>query len=382
MRAAAGENPGGALGMREIPTKHEPQQVPSSPVQLPRTLGMREIPTKHEPQQVPFSPVQLPRTSASAGRRLKFTAIGIVVALFVVPLFLHLSGAWYYVAMFVSILITVGVIQMFLRARKFTVASAEEVLSADPRPPVIYMRSFKDDAAASMPVMSGPPGWALLFPKELITEEELVARTLNDFGPMVTIGRPGEQLRELGAARMYVGEQEWHERVAALMQSAKLVVLRLGQTEGLWWELEQAIGKMRPEQLLVFVPRIADKATREAIRRRAEAVFPKPLPEFAHSNSPWGNVGSLRGILCFDPDWTAHYIDLTRRIFTLKTLPRFLGFGKPSAKLKYALRPVFANHGVAWTPPPVRKLATALVAIWCVAALAIVGVILFAVIFN
>jgi len=222
----------------------------------------------------------------------------------------------------------------------------------------------------------------LLFPKELITEEELVARTLNDFGPMVTIGRPGEQLRELGAARMYVGEQEWHEKVAALMQSAKLVVLRLGQTEGLWWELEQAIGKMRPEQLLVFVPRIADKATREAIRRHAEAVFPKPLPEFAHSNSPWGNVGSLRGILCFDPDWTAHYIDLTRRIFTLKTLPRFLGFGKPSAKLKYALRPVFANHGVAWTPPPVRKLATTLVAIWCVAALAIVGVILFAVIFN
>jgi hypothetical protein len=368
--------------MREIPTKHEPQQDPPLPVQPPSTLGMREAPTKHQPQQVPSSPVQLPRTSASTGRKLKFTAVGIVVALFVVPLFLHFSGAWLYLSMFISILITVGVIQMFLRARKFTVASAEEVLSADPRPPVIYMRSFKDDAAASMPVMSGPPGWALLFPKELITEEELVARTLNDFGPMVTIGRPGEQLRELGAARMYVGEQEWHEKVAALMQSAKLVVLRLGQTEGLWWELEQAIGKMRPEQLLVFVPRIADKATREAIRRHAEAVFPKPLPEFAHSNSPWGNVGSLRGILCFDPDWTAHYIDLTRRIFTLKTLPRFLGFGKPSAKLKYALQPVFANHGVAWTPPPVRKLATTLVAIWCVAALAIVGVILFAVIFN
>jgi hypothetical protein len=343
---------------------------------------MREVPTKHEPLYQPPPPVQLPRTSASTGRRLKFTAIAIAVALFVVPLFLHLRGAWLYLSMFVTILITVGVMQMLLRARKFTVASAEEVLAADPRPPVIYMRSFKDDMWASMPIMSGPPGWALLFPKELITEEELVARTLNDFGPMVTIGKPGEQLRELGAARMYVGEQEWHDKVATLMRSAKLVVLRLGQTEGLWWELEQAIGKMRPEQLLIFVPRIVDKATRETIRRRAEALFPKPLPVFAHSNSPWGNVGSLRGILYFDPDWTAHYIDLTRRIFTLKTLPRFLGFGKPSAKLKYALRPVFASHGVAWTPPPVRKVATTLVGIWCAAALTIVGIITFAVIFN
>lgn len=368
--------------MREVPTKHEPIEEPRSPVQQPRALGMRGVPTKHEPIQQPPSPVQLPRTSASTGRRLKFTAVGIVVASFVIPLFLHLSGAWFYVSMFISILITVGVIQMFLRARKFTAASAEEVLTADPRPPVIYMRSFKDDAAASMPVMSGPPGWAVLFPKELVTEEELVARILNDFGPMVTIGRPGEALRELGAARMYVGEQAWHEKVTELMQSAKLVVLRLGQTEGLWWELEQAIGKMRPEQLLVFVPRIGDKAAREAIRRRAEAVFPKPLPEFAHSNSSWGNVGSLRGVLYFDPDWTAHYIDLTRRIFTLKTLPRFLGFGKPSAKLKYALRPVFASHGVAWTPPPVRKLATTLVGIWCAAALTIIGILIFAAFSN
>jgi hypothetical protein len=343
---------------------------------------MREVPTKHEPLQEPPLPVQLPRTSASTGRRLKFTAGAIVVALFVVPLFLHLGGAWFYVAMFVSILITVSVIQILLRARKFTVASAEQVLTADPRSPVIYMRSFKDDAAASAPVLSGPPGWALLFPKELVTEEEIVARILNDFGPMVTIGKPGEPLRELGAARMYVSEQEWHDRVAGLMQSAKLVVLRLGQTEGLWWELEQAIGKMRPEQLLVFVPRVGDKAAREAIRRRAETLFPKPLPEFTRSDSRVAGVGSLRGILYFDPDWTAHYIDLTRRIWTLKTLPRYLGFGKPSAKLKYALEPVFAGHGVAWTPPRVRKLATTLVGIWLLAALSIVGIILVAAIFH
>src|SRR5208283_10192 len=107
-----------------------------------------------------------------------------------------------------------------------------------------------------------------------------------------------------------------------------------------------------------------DRAARETIRRRAEALFPKPLPEFTRSGSRIAGVGSLRGYLYFDADWTAHYVDMTRRIWTLKTLPRFLGFGKPSAKLKYALQPVYASHAVRWTPPPVRKLATTLCAIW------------------
>src|SRR5580698_40746 len=133
---------------------------------------------------------------------------------------------------------------------------------------------------------------------------------------------------------------------------------------------------------MIFVPRVREKAAREAIRRRAEELFPKPLPEFSRSDKLVAGVGSLRGILYFDPDWTAHYIDLTRRIWTLKTLPRYLGFGKPSAKLKYALQPVFVSHGVAWAPPRVRKLATTLAGIWLVAALSIVGILMVAVIFN
>lgn len=326
--------------------------------------------------------MQLPRTSATAGRGLKVAVAGIVVTLFVVPFFLHLSFGWYMVSVIVTVMISVLAIQLYIRARKFTAVSAEQVLAADPRPPVIYMRSFKDDPAAAMPVLSGPPGWALLFPKELVTEEEIVTNILNGFGPTVTIGRPGEGLRELGAARLYVSEHEWHERIGTLMQSSKLVVLRLGQTEGFWWELEQAIGKMRPEQLLVFVPLVRDKTVRETIRRRAEAVFPKPLPEFTRSDSRVAGVGTLRGILYFDPDWTSHYIDLTRRIWTLKTLPRYLGFGKPSAKLKYALQPVFVNHAVQWTPPPVRKFATTLVGIWCVAALSIVVILIIAALSN
>jgi hypothetical protein len=333
---------------------------------------MPDLPVSPQPNDS----APLPRTSARTARRLRITVFAIFVGVFVVGLFLHLSTGWYFVSLAVGLAITVWLMQLWLRAKKYAAVSAEEVMAADTRPPVLYLRSFMDDAAASGPVLSGPPGWVLLFPKELVTEEELLARTLKDFGPVVTIGKPSEELRQLGAARMYVSDAEWQEKVSSLIHSSQLVVLRLGQTEGFWWELENAIRQMNPHQLVVLVPTIRKQDARDTIRRRAEALFPKPLPEFTRATGMHVGVGSLRGYLYFDPDWTAHYVDMTRRIWTIKTLPRFLGFGKPSAKLKYALQPLYSSHGLTWTPPPVRRVATTLAAIWLVAATAIVVLVI------
>jgi hypothetical protein len=69
-------------------------------------------------------------------------------------------------------------------------------------------------------------------------------------------------------------------------------------------------------------------------------------------------VGTLRGYLYFDPDWTGHYVDLTRKQWTWKTLPRFLGFAKMRATLIYALRPVFQQLNVPWPEPSIRWLPT------------------------
>lgn len=247
--------------------------------------------------------------------------------------------------------------RFLLRGRRLMASSAEDVLARDHRPPVIYLRSFKDDPTTARTMMGAPIGWAFLF-GVIETEEEMLASSLSEIGPVITIGRPGEELRELGAARMYADEAEWHQKVDSLITSARLVVLRLGQTEGFWWEVEESLRKMNPHQLLVFVPYIKDRQAREMVRTRAEALFPKPLPEFVRSDKRGGILGSLRGYLYFDLDWTAHYKDLTRKQWTLRTLPRFLGFGKPRVTLKYGLRPVFDQIGVPWTDPPVRWLGT------------------------
>ena len=54
---------------------------------------------------------------------------------------------------------------------------------------------------------------------------------------MIAIGKPGEALAPLGAARDYVGDDIWQHEVKRRMRDATLIVLMLGTSEGLAWEL-------------------------------------------------------------------------------------------------------------------------------------------------
>jgi hypothetical protein len=281
------------------------------------------------------------------------------------------SWSWPIAAVWAAVAATTISALFFGAAQRLSAVSAEEVLADDDRLPVIYMRSFKDDdmegSKAVFPRLQNQVG---LLPKAARTEEEVLASILHDFGPVVAIGKPGEKTPTLGAARMYVSNEEWQEKANALIRNGKMVVLRLGQTEGFWWELERTIRQVNPHQLIVLVPCIPDRAVREAVRRRAESLFPKELPKFARDAEMVRGVGTLNGYLYFDADWTGHYVDLTRRLWPLIALPRVIGLGGPSANLKYGLRQVYAAHGARWAPPPVRILETALAALLLLTVLA------------
>ena len=49
------------------------------------------------------------------------------------------------------------------------------------------------------------------------TPEEELAGILRCFGPFVAIGRPGEEVSEIGAARMYVEDDDWEVVVSDLL---------------------------------------------------------------------------------------------------------------------------------------------------------------------
>ncbi len=227
--------------------------------------------------------------------------------------------------------------------RKVRALDAQELMSRDERPPVLYLRSFKDDPTTARIVLS-------------TTEEEQLAMVMREIGPFVAIGRPGEELPELGAARIYVADDEWQETITALMRKAQLVVLRIGQTEGFWWEVQRAVQYVQPEHLLFLVPH--NKTLYEDFRGQAAVYLPAQLPAYERGA---GSFGSLNGLIYFGPDWTPRFV---RMPFALSSLIKAGWKDAGVPVLKTALRPVFAQLKLKWQPPVVRPLQAVLMGLF------------------
>jgi TM2 domain-containing membrane protein YozV len=74
---------------------------------------------------------------------------------------------------------------------------------------------------------------------------------VNRVGPVIAIGKPGEPLPELGAARLYVGDADWKAKVTDMMARSRLVLIRTGSTPNLEWEVEQAMTRVPRRQILL-----------------------------------------------------------------------------------------------------------------------------------
>ena len=223
------------------------------------------------------------------------------------------------------------------RQRK-TLLSAQDLLTRDTRPHVLYLRSFKDDEITSR----------LL---NLSTEEQELATVMLEIGPFVAFGEPGEQFPEPGAARMYVEEERWQNLIKNMMSNARLVVARIGNTKSFWWEMLTAVRLVKPERLLLLLPE--DKNVYEEFRRKAREVFPCQLPDhefLAPRFASYKSHISSEGFLYFEPDWTPHLQKLKspnlRQNYWTPGVPTF----------KTALRPVFERLGIDWKRPPLQLL--------------------------
>jgi hypothetical protein len=155
---------------------------------------------------------------------------------------------------------------------------AKAVLATDDRPFFLLLRSFADDGAGMDAIPHPTNVQGALY---LTNEQQLVA-SLQNLGPVVAIGRPGEGLPEPGAARLYVetDAETWKTQVQALMARAGVVVIRCGNSPGLMWELQTAVGSVPPERLLLWLIFGGDReADWRAFCARAQPVFASPLPK-------------------------------------------------------------------------------------------------------
>jgi hypothetical protein len=190
------------------------------------------------------------------------------------------------------------------RKKSILLPSSEELINISD--PIVYLRSFKDDS-----ISSGFSGVSIKAintyrPKAFVTGEEKLIKKLSSMGRVVAIGKPREQLPELGAERVYVRDDEWQRVVAGWMDRARLVVLRIGGTEGLWWEVQEAIRRVKPERLLFLVP--GDKNLYEAFRAGMRDRGLPQLPDFAGTFDPAYALGGLCALIYFTPDWTGRFV--------------------------------------------------------------------------
>lgn len=178
------------------------------------------------------------------------TGIGLLAGLAFLPF--ALAGGW-----------------LMQRAQRTLALRSAEVRDRDPRPPLLFVRSFVDDLLELTPKVEY---FSRLFRKRLTLEEFVVGRLMT-LGPVVAIGKPGEALSPLGAAREYVHGPDWQERVRALLGESSWVVAILGGGEGLKWEYEQILQRDLTGRFILVVP----PATPEVFRERwhiFQQVFP------------------------------------------------------------------------------------------------------------
>jgi hypothetical protein len=166
----------------------------------------------------------------------------------------------------------------------------------------IYLRSFRSDR---IDIGRSRQSWAF-FARS--TYEETMVGYLKARGlETVAVGDPGDRLRPLGALRSYVAD-DWQSAINRLLPSAALVVVQIGTSTGVLWELERAIGLVPATRLFLHLP-FARKDRTDVyyewlwFQVAAKHLFPKGLPDLVNRGRFWTNH-----IVRFSSDWTPHVI--------------------------------------------------------------------------
>jgi tetratricopeptide (TPR) repeat protein len=270
------------------------------------------------------------------------------------------------------------------RARKYLAPNAEQLLELDGRSPVVYLRPFdSDDLDPDPPSALEYFLGAGDFEETLgAPEEEQLAVAMNELGPFIAIGKPYDILPKLGAARVRVSDDEWQGKVSEWVAHAQLILLRLGFTEGVEWELAHILEHASPQKLVLLLP-FTPATGYDAFRERMRERFHRVLPEIKRRN--WTPPLSVCGLMYFTSGWEAHFVQLKRPLLNralraldrmgrgrglLAAAPRafttlFLFALEPrnwmTARYKRAFRPVIGQLGLRWKRPALTHLVKPIV---------------------
>lgn len=160
---------------------------------------------------------------------------------------------------------------LFVLGLRLMSTGNDQLLLADHRQPVLYLRSFAADVSLT------DSWWDLLFGSGESIERAL-GKTVRPVGPLLAIGLPNERLPPLGAIRLYVDHDRWQQVVVDLVAAASIVILRLGDSEGFWWEFKHVFQTCEPQKVLILLPTRHRDRQYNDFRQRAATISPTLLP--------------------------------------------------------------------------------------------------------
>ena len=226
------------------------------------------------------------------------------------------------------------------QGKKHTVQTGEAVLKTDSRPPVLYLRSFDDETEERSIAKyfknafeSNRKSLAHTVPPVGIREQDSLGFVFRKIGPYIALGKPGEELSELGSSKIYVPNESWQDTIHDFLQKSKCIIFKAGKTEGLKWELKEIVQRVNPLQIVMIMP-IKDDDYSSFIQW-ANAIMPKAFPK----DYPSGRM------IVFDKNWDPSCLPLGRTL--TKSLAPFFQQNGISVKETYWEK-ILEHNGVRW----------------------------------
>lgn len=235
---------------------------------------------------------------------------------------------------------------LVVRGQRHRVRGAEAALAHEERPTLVYLRPFEADKAS--------PGVWLRSRRRLrlhagirrfgrpLTFEQRVAQLVRDVAVMVTFGDPVESLPRLGAARLYAGDDEWQAKVDDLLERGGPIIVHVGDSAGVGWEIDRVVALDQPERVILSLPiRRTQREARDVYARfRAQHGdrFPRGIPADPAETQ----------FLYFDGEWSPH------RLEERDGVPAPAAPGSPAGQRALVLRKLAPEFKPMWAPLWIR----------------------------
>jgi hypothetical protein len=133
-------------------------------------------------------------------------------------------------------------------SRGFFQPSINDLLENDRRSPILFLRSFGDEKwslARNYQSQSGIFDFSL---------ESRLASYFYNIGPFVAVSSPKIKYPYPGAIKAELDDDEWQDQIIAWMQSSQAIVLMIGTSHWLNWELGQVLTQGYSGKLILLFP--------------------------------------------------------------------------------------------------------------------------------